>query len=201
MNHEETLKKYLHEAKIYELLEKFHKQSYTVIKDYKEGKFQFDIFATHDNNKKIYIVVKSGKLSEQEQERVMRMAEFVKNIPNARFDLVVANLPRSKRIEIDGIENKLYQYLSNDTPQELLEIFHRTTIDGVCDVDIDEIGVKEEDIQITGTATVEVVLELGEDDEVYNSFPFEFSLKLDFGLDIEDDENNYISIDTSSFYE
>lgn len=200
MNYEVALKQYLHEAKVYELLEKFSRQSYDVVKDYSEGEFQFDIFATHDADKKIYIEVKSGTLSKQEQQKVIRMAEFVKSIPNARFDLVMANPPRPKTIEIDGIEEKLHLYISNEKTSELQEMFSRTIVDNVCDVDIDDIYLDETEIRIKGTATVEVIHDLEEGDEVHNSFPFEFNVKLDHELDIIDD-GNYISINTSSFYE
>lgn len=200
MSYQDLLKKYLHEAKVYELLEKYQKKSYKVIKDYSQGGFQFDLFVTHEAEKNIYIEVKSGILSKQQQKKVIQMAEFVNSIPNSRFDLIMANPPKSKTIEIYGIEEKLYHYLSNDTPSELLELAYRGVfVNSVEDVDIDEIYLDQVNFRIKGTAMIEVTFDLTEGDEFYESFPFEFSAMLDDSLDLVKLES--IMIDTSSFYE
>ena len=200
MDHERALKQYLHEAKVYELIEKLQKQSYDVVRNYTEGEFQFDIYATHPSDKKRYIEVKSGTLSKLEQHQVARMAEYVKTLPDAKFELVVANPPRRKIIEIDGIESELFQYLSNNTPEELLSLSPCTIVDNVCDVEIDEVYITEENIRVIGTGTVEVIFDLGEGDGAYNSYPFKFNVTLDEGRNIVDNDG-YILIDTASFYE
>ena len=201
MDYERALKQYLHEAKVYELLERLQNQSYNVVLNYSEGDFQFDLYAVHPSMKKRYIEVKSGTMSKMEQHRVASMAEYVKSLPDAKFELVVANPPRRKVIEIDGIEGELSHYLSLNAPQDLISMSPRAIVDSVCDVEIDEIYIAEENIIVIGTGTVEVTFDLGEGDEGYTTFPIEFRVTLNEDRSIIDDDDDYVSVDTSSFYE
>lgn len=200
MSYEAILRKYIHELKVLEMIENLRNQGYQVFQNHKVGNFEFDIMAVSNHNKTLYIEVRSGNLPKEQQQHITKMAEYVKSIPNSRFELVVANPPRTKDIEITGLETMLYDYIINEPSIDLYDLTYRTLIEGVCDVEIDNVQINKEEIIVSGSATVEVIHDLGEGDEIDDSFPLNFSVTLNHELEIVGD-NNEILINTSSFYE
>lgn len=195
---------YLHEAKALEIIEELRAKGYQVVKDKKEGSFQFDIVATK-GKEKVYIEIKTGSSIKKASPQLASMAHYVQSIPNARFEFVVANPPRKKEIAIEGLEEELFDYLINNFPSELDILSTHTRIKDVSNIDIDKITVEPDMISVSGSATVEVSLQYGSDREqeegdiMNDSFPLKFEVVLDSDLKIQDVQQ--MDIDTSSWFE
>ena len=117
---------------------------------------------------------------------------------------MIVNPPRAVAVEIEGLANKMFDYLVDHLPSDLDELSSGTRIVNVVDVDIDSIDVTVNGIRVTGSGIVEVELEHdgGEERDGLTwgtSFPLTFDVELDHTLDIADAYE--MRVDTSSFYE
>ncbi|MEK5256603.1 DUF3883 domain-containing protein [Paenibacillus sp. FSL F4-0125] len=188
-------------AKLLETVDKLEKEGFTVCTDHRVGGLEFDIFATKQNEKDLYIEVKTTRYSEKAQVAIKKMFEYVKSIGNSKFELIVANPPQKKEIYIEDFHNILGDYLNENMPESLRSLSYNTSIEYVSDIELTKINITELEIGIDGTGNIEVTMMTdSEDDEGYNDvFPCEFQLTLDRKFRMR--EVRKLKIDTSAFYE
>ncbi len=161
----------------------------------------FDIVATKDD-KKLAIEVKTSS-------RLQASAETIKNLRKRalergfdEFRLIIVNPPREVTVSIEGLEEKLLMFLSDNFPDDLDELSSHTHLQDVNDINIDSIQVTTEGVQVIGNGVVDVELNYGNNSEGINSnwsFPFSFDVTLDHKLEVSSE--NKIEIDTSSLSE
>lgn len=200
-----NVERYLELTKIEEIASEMIKKGYNISKDHKIANLSYDLFA-EKNGEKIFIEVKSGKALQNYREQIKQMASTAKKIENAAFKLVVVNPPRTKSIEIENIENILYECFIENLPNELDQLSTHTLVDDISDVEITDIRINSEGIVVSGEGLVVVNLQYGsrsdqeaENDSYYETFPFEFKVLLSLELNLL--ECKSLSVDTSSFYE
>jgi hypothetical protein len=196
------------QAAYYETLEKkYSEKKYKTYREYEiMPRIHADFVAISNENYMIIYEVKIGKMSKEQKNRLYSIKEYVeKNNKNVKFKMIFLNYPQSKEIEFDELQDIIFDdILNNDTPQELDLLSTHTRIEGISDLEIDTLEIKEEIIFCQGNGLIEVSLQAGsdresqEDDVFYSSFPFEFEITLEKDFTIK--ESNYI-FDTDSYFE
>ena len=161
----------------------------------------FDIVATKDD-KKLAVEVKTSS-------RLQASAETIKNLRKRaleqgfdEFRLIIVNPPREVTVSIEGLEEKLLMFLSENFPDALDELSSHTILQDVNDINIDSIQVTTDGVQVIGNGVVDVELNYGNNSEGISSnwsFPFSFDVTLDHELEIS--SNPKIAIDKSSWDE
>ena len=191
----------------YETLEKkYTEKNYKVFQEHiiMPG-LRVDFVAIKDNDMIIY-EIKSGKMTQEQKDRLCSIKEYVENHnKNAKFNMIFLNPPQSKEIEFEKLQEIICHHLwGRDTPAELDILSTHTEIKGVSGIEIDHLEIKDDVMNIQGNGIVEVSLQAGsskearEDDSWYDCFPFEFEITLNDNFLIE--EANY-KFDTDSYYE
>jgi hypothetical protein len=104
-------------------------------------------------------------------------------------------------VEVEGLDETLSGYLSNNLPENLASLSPGARLDRVTEVEIDVLGVTKEAIHVAGAGVAEIDLERGggtERDgfEAGDSFPFSFDVILSHDLRIK--EVHRMDLDTSA---
>jgi len=200
-----TLQKYLHNIAIDQLVEDYSASGYTITKEETIGNFLADLVARKDEET-IVFEIKTSKLTTDRKEQIEKLSDYIKTL-GYKFKIIIATPPKEKSIELESIDQMIYEELSEDVPSSLDALSSRTMIEEVYDIDIDKIEVKENgEITIEGDGIVRVELQWGSNDDeatMSDSYPFTFSAILQWdnegGLYL--DELTELDVDTSSFYE
>lgn len=203
------LRKYLHDIAIEQISEEYAHKGYTISKEEKLGKYRADIIARKDNEQ-IVIEVKSGTLTPQKKEQIAGLADYIRSLGGYKFLVVIATPPKEKKLEISNIEDLLYSYLLEESPDDLLELSTHALIEEVVDIDIDEIKIDGKYIHVKGDGVVNMELQFGSDGDqnrddgfkTTDNFPFDFNITLEYDTNFEliiADVHN-LKIDTKSYY-
>jgi len=200
--------KYLHEIAVDQLAEDYSLKGYEVTKEKKIEEFTADLFV-EKGDEKILIEVKTSKLTQSFREKIKKMS-LIANYNGYKFLIVNANPPENKKISIDGIEEIFTTYFVDELPSELDSLSTHTRANGVSNIEIDKIDVKNDMVYIIGSGVVSVNLQYGSDSEqdhdgrssFNDRYPFVFNvtLRLDHNI-LTIQEINLLDVDTSSFYE
>ena len=204
------VEKYMFEIARDQLIDEYKRQGYSEVKkQIKEG-LTPDLILSK-GSETIFVEIKYGKLPEAKKQAIAQLSEYVRQIPGAKFHVAIVTPPKDKILSISNLNDLLFEILNNDLPSELDELSSHTRIEDIIDVDIDEISVEQKKIYVTGDGVVEVELQWGSDGDVRDgdgvetntSFPFDFSLYLEYderkGFVVSEVEG--IEVDTSSYYE
>ena len=204
------IQKHLHDIAIDQLSEEYVSKGYSVAKEVKFQNFVADLIATK-GNETLILEVKTGKMTPQKRDAILKISEFVRQKENHKFKLVVATPPKDKKIEIFDIEEIFSKHFLEDFPSELTELSTHTRLVEVSDIDIDFLMVTHEaEILIKGKGVISVELQYGSDGDQSkgdgykstDSFPFEFDIVLayDAKKKLIIDEIIELEVDVSSFY-
>lgn len=201
------LSKYLNDIAIEQIAEDYIKNGYKVSKGEKLGNFRADLIA-RKASEQIVIEVKSGKMSLDRKKELAGLADYINHLGGYKFIVVVATPPKEKKLEINGIEQLISNYVHNELPDELDELSSNTIPDEVADIDIDEITVSGNSIFVKGGGVVTVELQFGSEKDnnegfkTYDNFPFDFDMTLEYNSNnkLEIKKVNKFKIDTSSYY-
>ena len=205
------LSKYLYEIAIEQISEEYLLKGFSVSREERLGKHIADL-VVRKGNEQIVIEVKSGKLTPQKKKQIAEIADFVREIGGYKFIIVVATIPKEKKLQMVEINELLFTCFTEEgIPDELDLLSTHTSIDEIVDIDIDEISINGKSILIKGDGVVSVELQFGSDgDQVRNegfkttdNFPFEFELTLEYNVNqkLEIVDVAELTFDTSSFYE
>ena len=180
------------------------KKGYRVEQEYRLKGYSFDLMA-EKGNERIFFEIKSANALPGYRKILRQMAAAVQEINNATFKLVVVNPPRQKNIEIENLEDILFQCFLNDLPAELDALSTHTRISDISDVEVLDVEINKEGIRVAGEGLVTVSLQYGADSEqedeeaIYDTFPFKFQVLLNHQLELI--ECAKIEVDVSSFYQ
>jgi len=179
------LEKYLHDIAVEQLVDEYVEKGYKVSKNENIGNFQADIVARKDKSVLI-LEIKSGKMTPEKKHKIQNLANYIQNQGDYKFLLVIATPPKEKKLEIFEIERLFEESFNLDLPNELDALSTHTRINGVSDIDIDEIEIDGEDIKIKGCGVVSVDFQFGSDGDDLradgylseDSYPFDFNVSL-----------------------
>lgn len=157
-----------------------------------------DLFAEKNDDKRMYIL-KIGK--NKTQQRVLSKIQEVAKEKRAKLFVTYLEQPKTSKIEYDGLENMLFDYLINHMPDELDILSTHTALEDINDLEINSISIVGDKIKIEGSARIDVELKYGSThddiDEMNDSFEFVFRVnilkgKIDYA---------YFKFDLEHFYE
>jgi hypothetical protein len=180
---------YLHDAKIEELVSRFESQGFQVIREPEEG---FDLVVIRNGKRIVYEIKVQSELVDS-ADRIKRLREKAFEKGYNEFHLVMVYPPKEKDVYINGLDSKLFNYITKNMPDDLMDLSSGTIIDEVVDIDIDSLEIESEKLHVIGTGSVGVTIENG----LGSNFPLSFDIILDNDLNIH--EAAYIKVDTSSF--
>ena len=152
--------------------------------DNQRDRIQIDLFAQRENEKRIY-EFKLGKNKIQRQQFVF-LQDYARSI-GARLYIIYLEMPYSKKVTFEGVEDILYNCFSNQEPEELMDLAPKVFIKNIENVDIEEIYFdKNNIIRLSGQGTIAVEIEDVNNSMTSNNgfcevlrFDFSFRLKLD----------------------
>lgn len=149
---------------------------------------------------------------------IFRVYEYPKGVKNSQaIDLEGANVVREcalhvtalrdqDQIEIEGLEQIIFDHLMDETPEQLMNLSSNTQIEEVNDIVISNISLeKDGTVNIKGAGSISVELNYGPSSDgatMDDSYPFEFEANLKLqDEEYELEEMLSLEVDTSSFYE
>lgn len=171
---------------------------------FKDVQICVDLFAYNGFEKRIY-EFKFGQNRIQRQQLV-KLQEVAKSM-GAKLYVIYLELPQSKKIIFEGLENILYGHLNDYPPQEIYELATHFYIEDVSNIDINEIILENEIVDMRGSANLIVKLQFSSNsdrrngDGVEETVEFEFTFRLK--LDVADRSilHSYYKFDTSWYYD
>ena len=195
----------IYESAILKTVRQLKREGFVVIRDYViENNVVVDLFAYNDAEKRIY-EFKIGHNKIQKAQFQM-LQNYARNLGGKLF-IVYLEVPQSKRIMVNGIEDILFGHLSNYTPPELMELATHVHITDVADIDINAIDIDNEIVNLRGSGCILVDTQFGSNMDVSTNngleehleFEFWFRLKLDVSR--REIISSYYKIDTGWYYE
>lgn len=204
------LYKHLHLIAIDQIAEDYLSKGYKVEREKKIGKYVADLVASNDNEK-IVIEVKAGRMNPARKEQLAKLADYVNSLGEYKFKIVIARPPKEKNIQIADIEQLFFEFFINDMPSELDMLSTHTSIEMISSIEIHDLIIHQDnEINIIGQGIVDVELQFGSDGDqrrgdghkTYDSFPFDFDLYLSYDSNkkLEINEGGTLEIDTDSYY-
>ena len=168
-------------------------------------RIRLDLFAQKGIDKRIY-EFKIGK-NKIQREQFAFLQNYARNI-GARLFIIYLEVPYSKRISFEGIEDFIYKHFLRNTPEELLNLAPKVYVDNVDNIDINDIDVDLDNIiELRGSGTVYVEIEVGSRYDIRRGDGLNEKLKFDFSFRLRLDHldkkilSSYYKIDTSWYYE
>ena len=200
------IKEGIYQAALNKTMRQLRREGYNVESDYFHEKAQLsvDLFAYKENEKRIY-EFKFGR-NRIQRNQLVRLQEFAKSI-GAKLYIIYLEIPQSKEILFENIENIIYDNLSQDPPSELLELSTHFYVKDVENIEISTINLDNELVSLSGSASLIVELQYGSHSDRRNGDGFEETVEFDFTfrLRLNVAERtilySYYKFDTSWYYD
>ena len=117
----------------------------------------FDLYAEKGDDKRIY-ELKIGKNRIQKKQFVALQSE-AKRL-GAKLYIIYLEIPRSKEVNFEGLDQIIYEDLLNDFPSEIDGLSTHTTIESIEDIEIDSINISDSIVKLTGSGSINVHLQI-----------------------------------------
>ena len=196
----------IYQAAINKTIRQLEKEGFEVYTQhfFEMGHIEVDLYAYNQIEKRIY-EFKLGK-NKIQRNQFVRLQEFAKSI-GAKLFVIYLEMPQSKEIVFDGIENIIYGHLSEYPPQEICELATHFYIKDVDNVEISSIEVANEVVKLVGSGCLIVDLQFGSHydrrhgDAVNETVEFEFTFRLKLDVAEQSILHSYYKFDTSWYYD
>ena len=147
----------------------------------------FDLYAEKGDDKRIY-EFKIGKNRIQKRQFIA-LQEEAKRL-GAKLYIVYLEIPRSKEVDFEGLDQIIYEDLLNDFPSEIDALSTHTTIESIEDIEIDSINISDSIVKLTGSGTINVHLQFGSRSDLKNNAAVEDVGSVDFFFKLSVDVAN-----------
>ena len=147
----------------------------------------FDLYAEKGDDKRIY-EFKIGKNRIQKRQFIA-LQEEAKRL-GAKLYIVYLEIPRSKEVDFEGLDQIIYEDLLNDFPSEIDALSNHTTIESIEDIEIDSINISDSIVKLTGSGTINVHLQFGSRSDLKNNDAVEDVGSVDFFFKLSVDVAN-----------
>lgn len=147
----------------------------------------FDLYAEKGDDKRIY-EFKIGKNRIQKRQFIA-LQEEAKRL-GAKLYIVYLEIPRSKEVDFEGLDQIIYEDLLNDFPSEIDALSTHTTIESIEDIEIDSINISDSIVKLTGSGTINVHLQFGSRSDLKNNDAVEDVGSVDFFFKLSVDVAN-----------
>jgi hypothetical protein len=145
----------------------------------------------------VIVELKSGRSTDEMKEKLFRLHQFVNNNKNYKLVVALASPPEKKRIEIEGIEDILHEFIMRSMPDQLSTLATHVTVKSVSTPEFKELIISNNNvIYMVGSSVIDIEKQFGSDSDVNNnngivetdSFSFDFRMSVSF------DENNKLQL-------
>ena len=196
-------------AAIDKVTQQLKKEGYNVIKDFRYNytnynSIRFDLWAEKGDDKRIYeFKIGKNRIYKNQFERLQAYAKELK----AKLFIIYLEVPKSKEIDVDGLDSIILSDLIDNTPSELESLATYVRIDEVENLDITSICITNSYVKLVGTGTILVLAQFGSDRDLNRDDGFEQELSFDFYFkmtyDILNDKviDSFYKIDSEWYYE
>src|SRR5262245_2573648 len=116
----------------------YGRKGYKVQTNARLGKLTADLVARR-GKKTVVVEFKSGPWTRAKARSVEQLRNYAVHELGAKFLLAWAAPPRERKIEVEGLEDVLGDYISNEMPRELDRLSTHTRVDGISDVFVSSI--------------------------------------------------------------
>lgn len=178
------------EAAIEQIASDYQENGYEVVREARLDDHVADLVAKK-GEELIVFEFKSAGWSEAKIESVRQLRNHAVHKFGADFRLVLVNLPKEISIEVENLEQVLFD-LVIDEASLYDELATHIEIDDVSDIEFDQIIVRKDDIELQGSAVVSLTLQFGSDSDFKrgiglrssDSFPLDFHILLDRDFEV-----------------
>lgn len=164
-----------------------------------DTKMSFDLYAEKGEDKRIYeLKIGKNKIRKSDFEKLQKEARRL----GAKLYIIYLEVPRSKEIEFEGLEQIIYEDLISDFPSEIDSLSTHSTIVDVSDIEIDSINISNEIAKLNGSGKMYIHLQFGSRSDFRNGDAIEDDISADFffklSIDIPSNKiiKHYYKIDT-----
>lgn len=159
----------------------------------------FDLYAEKGEDKRIYeLKIGKNKIRKSKFETLQKEAKRL----HAKLYIVYLEVPRSKEIEFEDLDQIIYEDLLSDFPGEIDSLSTHSTIEEVSDIDIDSINISNGIAKLNGSGRMYIHLQFGSRSDFRNGDAIEDGISVDFffklSIDISSKKiiKHYYKIDT-----
>ena len=137
----------------------------------------FDIYAEKENDRRIYeLKLGKNKIQKKQYVKLQKKAEEL----GAKLYIVYLEIPYSKSIEFDGLNELLYENIVNNFPNELDILSTHTYIEEISDIDISSIEITDNGLKVNGSGGIYLRLQYGSDSDIKTDLGAEDYMTVDF---------------------
>lgn len=198
---EDILLKHLTEAAIEQISSEYQENGYEMKKEDRMDNMVADLTARKDNELIIF-EFKTTKWDAVKIDSIRQLRNYAVHGFGAKFKLVLVDLPGEVLIEIEDIEQILFNLVVN-TPALYDNLATHARIDGVSDVELEQVKVCRNYVELLGSAAVSLILQYGsdsdidKDDGLCSSESFFLSFHILIDQDLEVNQTLKLELDTS----
>ncbi len=161
----------------------------------------YDIYAEKGDEKRIY-ELKIGKYKIQKREYT-KLQEAAKEL-GAKLFVVYLEVPKSKEIEFNELNQIITTDLLNNFPSDLDSLSTHTAIDTIDNIELDYLSLDSDLIRVVGSGTVNLELQFGSNYDARNNDSLSESISVDFFFKLELDREwtvrkRYYKFDLSDY--
>jgi len=175
-------------------------KGYSVTKQVRIADMQA-LLVAQKNNDVIFFDFKSGEWDKARANQALKLRNYVAHKKAGKFKLVLVNTPEEKEIQIEGLEDVIYNICLEKAMPELRHKVTQATLDKISDIEIHHSQVREKEIEVKGSAIAHFQTGFinGENLPYQESFLATFYLTLSHDLNLK--TLYEFNIDMSSFDE
>lgn len=165
---------------------------------------RLDLFAERDTDRRIY-EFKIGR-NRIRKDQFALLQDYAKRL-GARLYIIYLEIPSSKEIEFEGVEQIIYNDICHNPPEVLLGLATHSSISDIADIEISSISIADDIILLEGNGIIGIELQYGsrrdliEDNGILEKADFEFSFRLKLDHNRRKILHAYYKVDTADFYD
>jgi len=198
---------YLHNVAIEQIAENYRNEGFIVKKRAAIGDYKADLIVKK-NSQNIVIEVKTGELSPRKKRNISGLADYIQSLGNYKFKVAIAKLPKEKELKIEGLEDLISNYFS----ENYLKVFHKLpyyiTFENVSDIILNKLVVSNENLNAEGSGIISLKLQKNKNNisieehfSMNEDIPFKFKISFPINKNLNINQLSNFDIDTSSFEE
>jgi hypothetical protein len=201
----EILVKHLTNAAIDQISFDYQKNGYEMTKEVYFGDIRADLVA-RKGNELIVFEFKYADWTKDKVDTIKKLRNIVVREHGTGFKLVLVNPLEGISVKVDDLEQILFDLVIKN-PDLYDEIVTHKEVRYISDVNLNEVTIHKEEIELLGSAVVNMILQYGSDEDIAKgrdlsideSFLLDFHIS--FGWDFEVKEIHKFNLDTSDYYD
>lgn len=166
------------------------------------GNVGYDLYAEKGDDRRIYeLKIAKKRISERKYLELQSLAKEKK----AKLFLVYLEVPVSKEIEYEELDQILYENITNDLPSDLDSLSTHTVVESISNIELDSVRIDADIIKLKGSASANLEFVFGSrsdyknDDGITESMTVDFSFTLHLDRETNAVRYRYYRFDLSNY--